>query len=310
MNNDQLKNVVIVGAGIMGHSIALAFARANMYVWLIDINNDILNRAKAHIKNELEFLSEGKYISSHEIEHIQSRINFTSSFEESTKNCDFVVETASENLQVKQKIFEQLVEFCPEKTIFSSNTSTLDVFSIFNTKRLDRFLMLHWFNPAHIIPLVEISVSSKTSENTLKKTKNLMALLDKKVVTLKKFTPSLIVNRIQEAIDKEALSMLSEKIASAHDIDLAIKTCLGIRLPIVGVLQSLDFTGLKLVSEITQHNNSLIENLVANGNFGASAGKGIYDYKNKTEKEIINKRDKLYLELLTFLEKIKAFEPV
>ena len=310
MNTNQLKNIVIVGAGTMGHSIALVFAKANMNVCLVDINSDILYRAKSLIDAELKLLSQCGYISSQEIESIFTKINFITSLNESVKDCDFVVETVSENPQIKQNIFDQLEEFCPEKTIFSSNTSTLDIFNIINTKRSDRFLMLHWFNPAHIIPLVEISVSTETSEKTLKTTKDLMTLAGKKAVTLKKFTPSLIVNRLQSAIAKEALSMLGEGVASAQDIDFAIKSCLGVRLPIVGVLQSLDFTGLKLVSEISQHNNAIIEKLVANENFGASTRKGIYDYKGKTEEEIITKRDKLYLKLLDFLEKNNIFEPV
>lgn len=310
VNTSQLKNIVIVGAGTMGHSIALAFAKANLNVCLVDINNDILNHARSLIKSELGLLLQCGYISSQAIESIFAKINFTTSLKESVNDCDFVVETVSENPQIKQKIFDQLDEFCPAKTIFSSNTSTLDVFSIIKMKRLDRFLMLHWFNPAHIIPLVEISVSEKTSEDTLKTAKDMMTLLGKKVVTLKKFTPSLIVNRIQLAIEKEAFNILGENVASAQDVDLAIKACLGVRLPIVGILQSLDFTGLKLVSEITKHHDSLIENLITNGNLGASTGKGIYDYKGKTEEEVINKRDKLYLELLAFLQKINAFEPV
>lgn len=310
MNANQLKNIVIVGAGTMGHSIALAFAKVGMKVCLIDLNDDILYRAKSLIKAELNLLFQCAYISSQEMGSILAKINFTSLLEENVKDCDFVVETISENPQIKQKVFKQLDDFCPRKTIFSSNTSTLDIFNIINTKRADRFLTLHWFNPAHIIPLVEIATSAETSIDTLEITQSLMTLVGKKVVLLKKFTPSLIVNRIQSVILRETISMLEEGVASAPNIDLAIKTCLGIRLPIVGVLQSLDFTGLGLADEISQHHNSLIEKLVANGNLGASTGKGIYDYQGRAEEELINKRDKLYLELLAFLKKINAFEPV
>jgi 3-hydroxybutyryl-CoA dehydrogenase len=144
-------------------------------------------------------------------------------------------------------------------------------------------------------------------------TTELMKRLGKKPLVLKKFFPSFIVNRIQNSIGKVVWEMLENEWATAEQIDLAVKTSLGIRLPVVGVAQSMDFTGLDLLADIMVARdkiNPLVAEKVKQGHLGAKTSKGIYDYGQRTEEEILIKRDKQYLKMLEHLERIQAFDPV
>ena len=179
--------------------------------------------------------------------------------------------------------------------------------------RPERLVIQHWFAPPHIIPLVEIVPSKKTSEKVVELSVRLMEKLGKKPVVLKKYADSFIVNQIQGAIQGVIYRLLSQNIATPKMIDAAVKYSLGVRLPIVGVVQSIDFTGIDLIYDILKSRGidlPVITNKIEQGHLGAKAGHGFYDYNGKNEDEILKKRDRLYLKMLESLEKINAFEPV
>jgi 3-hydroxybutyryl-CoA dehydrogenase len=160
---------------------------------------------------------------------------------------------------------------------------------------------------------VEVAPGPETPPEILQSTARLMERIGKKPVVMKQFVQRCIVNRIQNAIILTALEMLENNWATPEEIDLAVKTSLGIRLPIVGVIQSLDFNGLNLVNDVLKSigkNIPLIEEKVKQGHLGPSASKGLFDYGGRSEEEILRKRDTLYLKLLDFLESQKAFDPV
>ncbi|MBW1800516.1 MAG: 3-hydroxyacyl-CoA dehydrogenase family protein, partial [Deltaproteobacteria bacterium] len=171
----------------------------------------------------------------------------------------------------------------------------------------------HWFSPAYLIPLVEVVPGGETSEGVITTTVNMLEKLGKKPVVLKEFVPGFIVNRLQNAINATMFEMIGNGWASPENIDLAIKSTLGIRLPIVGIAQSLDFAGLDLINTISRQqgwNSAFVEKKVSDGHLGAKTGKGIYDYGRQSESEILRKRDRLYFRMLAFLEEINAFDPV
>ena len=145
-------------------------------------------------------------------------------------------------------------------------------------------------------------------------TSGLMERIGKRPVVMKAFAPSFIVNRIQQYIGLAAIEIIGKGWATPEDIDLAVKTSLGIRLPIVGVLQTFDFTGLDVVAHILKASLGQVPPFIADrvekGEFGAKTSKGIYDYGGRTEEEILEKRDKMYLAMLDQLKKINAFDPV
>jgi 3-hydroxybutyryl-CoA dehydrogenase len=313
MDPKNVKSALVVGAGVMGHSIAQVFAQARIEVNLVDLDGKILERAMNLVKSNLETLAEFGRVSGNEIPAILARIHPSTDLSAAAKGVDFALEAVVEVPDVKKEIFSQLEEFCTEDTVLASNTSFLDVFSIAQAKKPERLVVAHWFAPPHIIPLVEVVPGPKTSPEVVTFTAKLMERLGKKTVVMKDFVPGFIVNRIQNYIGMAFFEILDNGWATPQEIDMAVKTSLGIRLPIVGVVQCLDFTGLDLVLDImksTGLKNPLIEEKVTQGNLGAKTSKGIYDYGGRSEVEILKKRDRLYLKTLDHLEGIKAFEPV
>jgi len=313
MDYNDVKRAVVVGAGVMGHSIAHVFAQVGIEVNRVDLDEAVLEHAMDLIKTDLETLAEFKKISGDDIPGILARIHPSTDLAGGADGVDFAIETVLEVPDVKRKVFSQLDQFCPGDTVIASNTSSLDIFSIAQITRPERLVVAHWFAPPHIIPLVEVVPGPKTSQEVVELTANLMKRLGKKTVIMKEFVPAFIVNRIQHSISRAVWEMLEKGWATPEEIDLAIKLSLGIRLPIVGVVQTTDFTGLDLIYDIMKGEGSvspLVEEKVKQGHLGVKTSKGVYDYGSRSEVEILKKRDRRYLKLLDHLERMEAFEPV
>jgi len=313
MDHNDVKRAVVVGAGVMGHSIAHVFARAGIEVNLVDLNEAVLEHAMDLMRSNLETLAEFKKVSNDDIPEILARIHPTTDLAGGAKGVDFAVEAVAEVSDVKGEVFSQLDQFCPGNTVIASNTSSLDIFRIEQITKPERLVVAHWFAPPHIIPLVEVVPGPKTAQGIVELTANLMKRLGKKTVIMKEFVPAFIVNRIQHSVSRAVWEMLEKGWATPEEIDLAIKLTLGVRLPIVGVVQTTDFTGLDLIYDIMKGEgpvSPLVEEKVKQGHLGVKTSKGVYDYGERSEAEILKKRDRRYLKLLDYLEGIKAFEPV
>ncbi|MEX2705035.1 MAG: 3-hydroxyacyl-CoA dehydrogenase family protein [Candidatus Freyrarchaeum guaymaensis] len=313
MDAKDVRKVVVVGAGVMGHSIAQVFAHHGVEVNLVDLDEKILERAIRLMRSNLDTLAEFGRVSRDEVSAILGRVHPSTDLAAASRDVDFVLEAVSEVEDVKRRVFSQLDEACPEGTVLASNTSGLDIFSIAEVERPERLVITHWFNPPHIIPLVEVVPGPKTSQEVVSFAAELMERLGKRPVVLKEFVRAFIVNRIQNSIGLAVLEILEKGWATPEDIDIAVKTSLGIRLPIVGVVQTYDFTGLDVVRDVLKSygiSHPLIEEKVRQGHLGAKTSKGIYDYGGRSEEEILKRRDGLYLRMLDHLEKIGAFEPV
>ena len=313
MDPYNVKTALVVGAGVMGHSIAQVFAQAGIEVNLVDLDERTLGHAMSLIKSNLETLAEFGRVTGDETGAIMARIHPTADMASAAGDVDFAIEAVVEVPDVKEKVFSQLEKLCPEDTVLASNTSSLDIFSIVRVRKPERVVVAHWFAPPHIIPLVEVVPGHATSREVITFTAELMERLGKKTVVMKEFVPSFIVNRIQQNIARAVWEMLEKGWATPEQIDLAVKLSLGIRLPIVGVAQTNDFTGLDLVFDIMKNRgavNPIVEEKVRQGCLGAKTSKGIYDYGGRSEAEILKKRDGRYLKMLDHLERINAFEPV
>jgi len=309
----EIKNVLVVGAGTMGPSIAQVYATSGFEVNLVDLNKDILDRSMNSIKSNLNTLAEFGRVKSNEISDILNRIHPSTDLKDAAKDVDLAIEAVNEIPDVKNKVFSQLSDFCSENTILASNTSSLNIFKIVKVNRPERLVIQHWYAPPHIIPLVEIVPGRKTSKEVIELSVKVIEKIGRKPVVLNKYIDQFIVNRIQNAIGGVCFELLMRKIADPETIDAAVKYSLGIRLPIVGVVQTFDFTGLDLVADILKSKGmelSLINEKIEQGNLGAKTGKGFYDYGGLSEVEILKKRDRKYLKILELLEEIKAFDPI
>jgi 3-hydroxybutyryl-CoA dehydrogenase len=313
MDAEKVKRVAVIGAGTMGHSIAQVFAASGIEVNLADVKREILDHALRLMKGNLKTLAEYGKVKEREIPSILGRIHTTTDIQAAAQGTDFVLEAVVEVPEIKKTVFKLLDEACGEEAILASNTSGLEIFKIIEVRNPSRTVVTHWFAPPHIIPLVEVVPGPETSPSVVQFAAKLMARIGKKPIVMKQFVQRFIVNRLQNAIIFAALEMIMNNWATPEEIDRAIKSSLGIRLPIVGVVQSLDFTGLKLIDDIIKGlgmNVPLITEKVTRGEFGASTSRGLYDYGGRTEEEILRKRDTLYLKMLDFLESQKAFDPV
>ncbi len=313
MKASDVKKAAVIGAGVMGHSIAQVYAAAGIDVSLVDRNEEALKRARDLMEMNLNTLADFNRIPKGDVPKILKRIVTTTDSAAAVRGVDVVVEAVNEVLDLKAKILTAVSEECPEDAVIASNTSGLDIFSIPGIKNPSRLVIHHWFAPPHIIPLVEIVPGASTSKETVAFSVDLIRRFGKVPVELKQFVPSFIVNRIQSYIAMAFYEILEKGWADAEAIDLAVKASLGVRLPIVGVVQSQDFTGLDLVMDVQKSYGvcyNCVDSKVARGHLGAKTGKGFYDYGGRTEQEILRKRDERYLKLDDFLGEIKAYESI
>jgi 3-hydroxybutyryl-CoA dehydrogenase len=311
---EKIQNVTIVGAGTMGHSLAQVFAQGGYHVWLNDVKEEILDRARKLIASNLITLSELGIVEKAQREPILARIHTTPRLEEAGKNADFVIEAIIEDQPAKKEMFSKLDRICPPGAILASNTSYMDIFKFVETKRPDKVLITHWFAPPHIVPLVEIVKGPQTSQAAVDVVKALMVKVGKKPIVITKFLPGFIANRLQSALSNEVMHLLDNGYASPEDIDTATKASFALRIPIVGLVKRMDFTGLdlsqKIMSNMTykvppqRSRSETLDKLVSQGKLGVKTGSGYYEYGGRSTEEIMKERDLKLIRLREFLREM------
>jgi 3-hydroxybutyryl-CoA dehydrogenase len=311
-----MKNIAIIGAGTMGHGIAIAFSASGYNVTVNDISPEMLKRAEELNEGNARTLVEAGIIKSEEIPKIlHERIGYTDNLASAVSDADLVIEAIAEQADLKKEMFRKLDELTPPEAILASNTSFLDIYKFVKTGRPDKVIITHWFAPPHIMPLVEIVKGPETSKETVMTIKKVLNGIGKDTIVLNKFLPGFIFNRLQSAISMEVYYLLDNGYATTEDIDMVAKACFGLRTPILGLVQRLDYNGLDLVQRNLLnksyerppwpgHSKSL-DALVAEGKYGVKSGQGFYDYRDKSMEETLRNRDIKLLRLKSFLDELK-----
>ncbi|MEK6448901.1 3-hydroxyacyl-CoA dehydrogenase family protein [Priestia aryabhattai] len=305
------EELAIIGSGTMGHSIALSASIAGFNVKIWGIDNSDIQRGKQGIDEKLNLLTTYEAVDSNEIKNIKERIYFTNSLRECVNNASFVIEGIPENLYLKQKMFQELDELCSQNVILASNTSGLsptDIAAL--TSYPERTVVTHFWNPGHLIPLVEVIRGEQTSEQTVNRSLELLKNLNKKPIVVQKDILGSIGNRLQYALFREAQYILEQGVASIEDIDKAVCYSIGRRLSVTGPFMTADMGGLDvfdsisgyLFPDLSNHNRSFskMKNLIDEGNYGQKTGKGFYEWSQQQSKKMNKEREQ---QLIYWLKK-------
>jgi 3-hydroxybutyryl-CoA dehydrogenase len=281
-----MKNIAVIGAGAMGNGIAHAFAQSGFKVQLIDVNQAALTTAMATITKNLDRLVAKDKIDETDKSQTLDNISTFTNIAEGVEYASLVVEAATENVDLKLKIFKELDQACPEDTILATNTSSISITQIAaQTSRPDRVIGMHFMNPVPIMKLVEIITGYNTSKDVLDFIVNLTEKIHKTPVIVNDY-PGFVANRILMPMLNEAIETLYTNVAGVQEIDTVMK--LGMSHP-MGPLELADFIGLDVCLSILEvmydsfkspkyAPNPLLVNMVRAGKYGVKTGEGFYDY--------------------------------
>jgi 3-hydroxybutyryl-CoA dehydrogenase len=300
------QQIAVIGAGLMGHGIALTLARAGQYVRITDPFAAARDSVSARIRQSMDAMG----IDDVQITKALKMIEICDTTAGAVREADMVFEAAPEKLALKQSIFAEIEEHAPDTCILASNTSVMPITDIMSGLRLKhRAVGTHWWNPPHMIPLVEVVKTEWTDEATAQTTFDMLADAGKTPVMVNKDVPGFIGNRMQHALWREAISMVEHGICDAEAVDTVIKSCFGRRLSVLGPLENADLVGTDLTLDI--HNTVLADldnrpgpspyraKRVADGKLGMKSGQG---FRSWTEQEA----DQVRQRVATHLTKLEG----
>ncbi len=278
-------NIAVIGAGLMGHGIALTFARAGCSTSVYDPNSQTLHTLNDRLADSMNMLA----MTPQECSRTLARVSVADRLDECVVNADVVVEAAPENLQLKQQIFADVEALAPANCILASNTSVIPITDIMaSLQRKERALGTHWWNPPHLIPLVEVIRTQHTAPQVIETMMSLLETAGKTAVRVEKDIPGFIGNRLQHALWREAISLVENGVCDAGAVDTVINASFGRRLSVLGPLANADLVGTDLTLAIHETvlgdlENSpkpspFLEALVEGGQLGMKSGQGFYHW--------------------------------
>ncbi len=291
----MIQQIVVVGSGVMGRGIAYVSAIANYSVQLIDVNKQALESAKKEL-NQLaqKGLALGK-LTNEQVKQVNENILYVTDVKEAATTADLIIEAVPEKREIKKQLFETIEGVAPRHCLFATNTSTMSPTEIASfANRPEQTIAMHFFNPVHLMPLIEIVRGLETSDQTTSQIEQVAKRMGKETVVINEF-PGFVTSRISALVGNEAFYMLQEGLGTPEEIDQAIK--LGLNFP-MGPFELVDLVGLdvRLNNLKYLHNKlgekyrpaPLLEQYVKAGRLGRKVGRGIYDY-SEMEAEVIEK---------------------
>jgi 3-hydroxybutyryl-CoA dehydrogenase len=295
------EQITVVGAGLMGHGMAQLFAVRGHTVWLVDVNDDLLSSAKERVESNLRNMQTKGIDLGADIGQILDHINTTTELDRACEGSAFVFEAVFEDLGLKQRLFARLDALCPPGTILCSNTSVISITEIaMKAKHRERIVGTHFWNPPYLIPLVEVIQAEDSADWCISATNDLLKRVGKHPVHVRKDVPGFVGNRLQHALWREAFAIIDEGICDPATVDEVIRYGFGLRLPILGPVETADMVGLDLTlaihNYILKHINAdptpstTLQAKVKAGELGFKSGKGFLDW---SENDIAESRQRL-----------------
>jgi 3-hydroxybutyryl-CoA dehydrogenase len=314
MLKTRFRTAAVIGTGMMGPGIAATLALGGVRATILSRTEENAAKGVDAARMQLRVLAENGLAENGLAELIEvrdacDRIDASCAFDRMVENADLVIESAPENMDLKQKMFAHLDAVADPSTVLASNTSGLSITAIASRCRHpERVLTTHFWNPPHLMPLVEIVQGEKTSPQVAQTIRDLLAACGKVPVIVKKDRPGQLGNRLQMALVREAAYIVGEGIADVEDVDLVAKNGFGLRMPVYGIFEHQDAVGLDMGLGIVDYvakdlyNEPKAPNFyrakVAHGDLGAKTGKGFYDWSKKSIEEVKARRDRFVIDVL------------
>lgn len=284
-----MENVSIIGCGTMGHSIALSAAWAGLSVKVYGINKKDLENAEKGLRSKLKVMTDNDVFNEETAQKIRQKIELSTSLEHTIVNSTFIFEVIPEVLDMKKEMYKKIESMVSEEVVIASNTSGFKPSLLAEEMQYpNRFVVTHFWNPAHLIPLVEVVKGKQTDEQTIERAMQVIKDMNKQPILLNKEIPGFIGNRLQYALFREAQSLLDAGIATKEDIDAAVTYSIGRRLPVTGPLMTADMGGLDVFSAISNYlfedlstvkkSGTVLTKLVEDNKFGDKNGEGFYSW--------------------------------
>jgi 3-hydroxybutyryl-CoA dehydrogenase len=295
--------MAVIGTGMMGPGIAITLALAGHPVTLVGRSAGSLSRGLDAVDRGLRQLRDERLTTTRLAHAAQRRIEGSTDLAAAVSRAAFVFESIVEELELKQQLFVQLDQLTPQDAVFASNTSGLPITRI--AQRMahpERAATAHFWNPAHLMPLVELVKGDLTSDATIDGLRQVLDSAGKRTVLVRKDVPGQLGNRLQHALFREAFHIIQEGVASVEDVDAAIKYGPGLRFPAYGLLEHADMVGLDLMQAIDSYlfpalssadaPPAFLREHIARGELGAKTGRGLYDWTQRNAPDVLAARDK------------------
>jgi len=302
----EFQNISVVGLGTMGHGIAQTLALAGADVRVYDTNRQFVEGLHHRISRNLSVMMEaGAIPTMHEAEVLE-RIVCCANESQALQDSELVIEAIAEDLELKQAFFQRCESVVSAETILASNTSSFPMTAISEKlNRPDRTINTHWFNPPHVIPVVEVIPGEKTTQQTVDRIVRFLQELGKHPVRIHQELPGFVLNRLQIALFREMLDLVGRGVISAEDLDVAVRGSLGLRWAAVGPMRVGDFGGWDiltkvykvLVTEIRSDTKlpEALADLQLQGNLGLKTGAGFFEYPHKDRERVLAEKDRKFM---------------
>lgn len=314
-----MAEVAVVGAGLMGHALALVFALGGHRVRLTDTNAETLERAPGLMATALATLTEaGEADAGKDRQWLSTSVRCVPTLADTVKGASVVIEAVIERPDIKQALYDQLATLMDPAAILASNTSNLDIFPLVPAALQKRAIIAHWYTPPYLCDLVDLCPGPETDPSAIITVRDMVKAMGKVPVVFKQMVQGYVANRLQAAMGLEVQRMLDEGLVTPKDIDDSVIHGIALRMPILGVMAKADFTGLLLMQQgmknrsytppVPKGRSEMLDKLIEDGRTGVMVGKGYFDWGDRSPEELFRERDRKLLALKQALRKIGPME--